>query len=451
LRRSAGGDRHGPELENGSKVAVVGGGPAGAFFSYFLLQMAHWIDLDLHVDIYEPRDFSQPAPKGCNMCGGIISESLVQHLAAEGIVLPPEVMQRGIDSYLLHMDVGSVRIETPLHQKRIAAVHRAVGPRGIKELTHRSFDGFLLELALGEGAHWVKARVDGAAFEEGRPKVKAGDEWRQYDLVVVAIGVNSQAVKLFESLQVGYKAPKSTKAYICEYLLGAEMLDRYLGSSMHVFLLDLPRLEFAALIPKGQYVTVCLLGDNIDPPLVKTFLNTREVRACFPPGWEPPSDFCRCAPLMNIGSVGRPFADRVLFVGDCGSTRLYKDGIGAAYRVAKAAAMAAIFDGLSAQDFQRHFWPACRALQDDNLIGKVIFAFTRQIAKRRYARSGVWRTVAREQQSRGPARMSQVLWDTFTGSAPYRDVFLHSLHPKVLGPLFWNSLRAGVSGRRRTE
>jgi len=27
-------------LKNGSKVAVIGGGPAGSFFSYFLLDMA---------------------------------------------------------------------------------------------------------------------------------------------------------------------------------------------------------------------------------------------------------------------------------------------------------------------------------------------------------------------------------------------------------------------------
>ena len=45
------------------------------------------------------------------MCGGIISETLVQTLATEGIELPPNVVQRGVDSYFLHMDVGSVKIE----------------------------------------------------------------------------------------------------------------------------------------------------------------------------------------------------------------------------------------------------------------------------------------------------------------------------------------------------
>ena len=38
---------------------------------------------------------------------------------------------------------------------------------------------------------------------------------------------------------------------------------------MHVFLLDIPRLEIAALIPKGDYVTLAMLGEEIDDDLVR--------------------------------------------------------------------------------------------------------------------------------------------------------------------------------------
>ena len=68
-------------LQNGSHVAVMGGGPAGSFFAYFLLQLAHRAGLEIQVEIYEPRDFNAFGPAGCNMCGGIISETLVQALA----------------------------------------------------------------------------------------------------------------------------------------------------------------------------------------------------------------------------------------------------------------------------------------------------------------------------------------------------------------------------------
>src|SRR5574342_63311 len=115
------------KLENGSRVAVIGGGPAGSFFSYFLLDMAERTGLKIQVDIYEPRDFSIPGPAGCNMCGGVMYESLVQSLAVDGINLPESVVQRGIGYNMLHLESGSVRIQTPLREKRIATTYRGIG------------------------------------------------------------------------------------------------------------------------------------------------------------------------------------------------------------------------------------------------------------------------------------------------------------------------------------
>ncbi|MGZ8459857.1 MAG: cyclic nucleotide-binding domain-containing protein [Candidatus Deferrimicrobiaceae bacterium] len=428
-------------LENGSRIAVIGGGPAGSFFSYFLLAMAERIGIQLHVDIFEPKDFTRTGPAGCNMCGGIVSESMVQLLTTEGINLPPTVVQRGIDSYVLHMDVGCVRIETPRREKRIAAVHRGCGPLGIVGKTWQSFDQFLLDLATAKGASVIRDRVGSVHWTNGRPGLRTkGGVTGEYDLLVGAMGVNTAALKLFESFGLGYRPPKTAKTYIAEFHLGRERLRSYLGNSMHVFLLNLPRLEFAALIPKGEYVTVCLLGEGIDKGLVDSFLDTPEVKRCFPPGWSVPKEFCRCFPSINIEGAEQPYADRMVFIGDSGVSRLYKDGIGGSYRTAKAAAKTAIFHGVSAEDFRRHFLPVCRALSLDNRIGKVIFTVTRLIQKSRFARNGVLRMTTAEQQGRGgQLRMSGVLWDTFTGSAPYRDVFLRTLHPSFLGRLLYET------------
>lgn len=268
------------KLGENSRVAIVGGGPAGAFFAYFLLQMAGRLGLDCQVDIYEGRDFACPGPKGCNMCGGIISESLAQNLAAEGINLPPTVVQRGIDSYVLHMDVGSVRIETPLQEMRIAAVHRGGGPRAFTgELHYRGLDGYLLELAEASGANVIRKKVDGLQWDDSRPQIRTPDGATQtYDLLAAAVGVNGPSLKLFQDRLPDYKPPQSTKTYICELCIGHEAIQKYLGTSMHVFLLDIPRLEFAALIPKGDFVTLCLLGHDIDKQLVKSFVDSPAVR-----------------------------------------------------------------------------------------------------------------------------------------------------------------------------
>ncbi len=437
-------------LANGSRVAVVGGGPAGSFFTYFLFEMAERIGMELAVDIYEPRDFTKAGPQGCNMCGGIISESLVQLLATEGINLPSSVVQRGIDSYVLHMDVGTVRIEPTHREKRIAAVHRGAGPRGVVESRWHSFDAHLLDLAKGRGAQVHHERVEGIDRVGGKPRIttKTGTS-TSYDLLVGAVGVNTDALRLFEEMGAGYRAPGTTKTYICELFLGETTIKSYFGNAMHMFLLNLPRLEFAALIPKGDYVTMVMLGTGIDKTLVEAFFSTPEVHKCFPPDWSPPPDFCRCSPAINISAAVKPFADRMVLIGDSGVSRLYKDGIGGAYRTAKAAARTAVFAGVAEEDFRKGYLPVCRSLATDNGIGKVVFGITGLIQKTTVLRKGLLRMTTAEQESRQRnPRMSDVLWDTFTGSAPYRDVFRRLLHPVFLGRLLYETSMGLLPARR---
>jgi flavin-dependent dehydrogenase len=443
LLASSGGEPSRLELTDGSRVAVLGGGPAGSFTSYFLLDLAERTGLNLEVDIYEPKDFTRQGPGGCNMCGGIISESLVQNLAAEGILLPPAVVQRGIDSYTLRMDVGTVRIETPLHEKRIGAVHRGGGPRGDEQNRWESFDGYLLSLAEQKGARRLTHRVEEVHFSDGHPELDGPEGSRRaYDLLVVAVGINGAAAKLLNTFQLGYKPPRTSKTYIREFFMSPEKSQSTLGNSMQVFLLDIPRLEFAAIIPKGDYVSMCLLGEDIDKKLIDSFLDSREVRGCMPADWVASEQACKCAPQISLRGALQPFADRVVFVGDAGVTRLYKDGIGAAYRTAKAAASAAIFEGVSAEDFRLHYWPACKRIEADNAIGRWIFSATALVQRMRFARRTIFRMVEKEQKKEGrQRRMSMVLWDMFTGSAPYRTILLRTVHPG-----FWLSMLKELGG-----
>lgn len=446
-------------LEDGSKVAVIGGGPAGSFFSFFLLELAQRVGIDVKVDLYESRDFSRRAPHGCNMCGGIVSESLVQTLGTEGINLPGTVVQRGIDSYVMHMDEGSVRIETPLLEKRIGAVHRGAGPRDVEQPKWESFDGHLLKLAVEKGVRLTRSRVVEIARDNGRPRLRAKDgSTGTYDLLAVATGVNAGSARLLEGAGFDYEFPKTTRTYIQECYLSEETVTRVLGSSMHVFLLDIPRLEFAAIIPKGDYVTICLLGEAIDDSLARAFLESPAVKECMPDSWHDKDRSCNCLPRINVRGSVQPFADRVVFIGDCAITKLYKDGIGAAYRTAKAAARTAVFRGVSADCFRRHYLPLCKKIARDNLIGKTTFAVARRIQRRRFARRTILRMTASEQRKgAGRPRMSTVLWDMFTGSASYREIVLRSLRPGFVLSLLWHLgcciLRpsAGCIKRRNTD
>jgi hypothetical protein len=102
-------------------------------------------------------------------------------------------------------------------------------------------------------------------------------------------------------------------------------------------------------------------------------------------------------------------------------------------------------------DFRRHYGPTCRSLAADNRIGHLIFAATRQIQRRRMARRAVLRMAADEQrQPPEERRLSGVLWDTFTGSAPYRDILQRALHPAFWGRMLWylglSLLRPAMAG-----
>lgn len=424
-------------LKDGSRVAVIGGGPAGSFFAYFLLKMAKSIDLAVEVDIFEPRSFRRCGPGGCNHCGGIVSESLVQILATEGINLPPDVVRRGIEAYVVHTDVGSVRLESPAREQRIAALYRGNGPREGGESQWTSFDGFLQGLACRQGARVLPKLVSGIEWRGGIPWVQDPDGGESpYDLVVVATGVNSNFLGLLGGKDVSSK-PVTTRTFICEFRSNREEIARSLGDAMHVFLLDIPRLEFGAFIPKGEFVTMCMLGDDLDQELVDQFLAAPEVRRCFPVGSVP--CVCSCSPLINLKASGRPFADRLLLIGDSGVTRLYKDGIGAAFRTAKAAAAAAVFEGISAEAFERHYGPSCDAIARDNGIGKLMFEVSAVFKHSRIARRAMLRMTRREQERRGARpHMSSMLWNMFTGSAPYREIFKGSLHPGFAAGLVWN-------------
>lgn len=438
----------GLRLDRGSRVAVIGGGPAGSFFAFFLRTMAARAGLDIGVDIYEPRDFSRPGHGGCNRCGGIIYEALVQSLATDGIVLPPSVVQQGIGGYTFHTDEEVVRFKPPTDERRIASVRRGAGPCGASINLSASFDGYLLEKAEGAGARIVREGAAGIAMDGGRPRVTAkSGRSETYDLLVGALGVNSPDLKLFEGCGTGYVPPATSTAYITEILLGREAVAEFIGDSMHVFLLDIPRLKFAAIIPKGEYATVCLLGRDIDPALADSFFLHPEVLRCFPPGLAPAASRCRCFPSIAVGEAEGAFGDRFVTIGDCHVSRLYKDGIGNAYRTAKSAAQTAFLSGISREDFRRNFRPVCDAVARDNRFGKVVFTITSLVKRLPFLRHGVVRMTNAEQAGLAAPGMSTVLWDTFTGNASFRDILFRSLHPLFLARLLRETVRGLIRGK----
>jgi flavin-dependent dehydrogenase len=445
------------ELNDGAKIAVLGGGPAGSFFSIFALKLAKQIGKDIDLTIYESKDFSHDGPSSCNMCAGVVSESLVQMLAIEGICLKPPIVQRAIDTYCFQTIGGDVFLNSPSKQKGIATVYRGGGPvNQTSDKEHqsekKSFDDFLLDCAEDEGAKVENVRIENIKLNNGRPAIfsKTG-QLPDADLVVGACGINTKVVQMFEDLGTGYTCPSTIKAYQSEIHIGEQNVSDFFGNAVYVFLINQPGVKFAAITPKGSYVTISMLGKDVTRQTVVDFLNHPEVKSKFPDSWGLPDAFCRCVPNINVGAARQPFTDRIVMIGDASSARLYKDGIGSAYLTAKAAANTAILYGVGKTNFRRHYYPTCRKINRDNIFGKIMFAFTDTINHTPILREALLNASRYEQKHpESGYRCSTILWDTFTGNEQYTDIFLRAFNYKLLLRILSNILNAIFTRLKKT-
>jgi flavin-dependent dehydrogenase len=419
-------------LEDGANIAVVGGGPTGSFFSIFALKMAKMIGREITVTIFEPKDFTKDGPGGCNRCGGIISELLVQTLAVEGINIPDSVVRKGINSYRLHTNQGSAFITTPSFEKTIATVYRGGGPKGTLGENKESFDHFLLTQAIQEGAVHETFRIDSIEHRNNRPVLfSKKNEVMQADLVVGAFGINSTSGKMFEELGFGYREPHNITAAIAEISMGEDVVAEHFGNSIQLFLLPDKGIKFGAMIPKGPYLTLCILGTEIGARTIDDFMSKPVVRAVLPKS----ASFtiaCRCLPKMNVGAPKVPFSNRIVLCGDAGSTRLFKDGLGAAYIMGKAVAKTAVFEGIGEHALKRSYYPVYNSIIHDNYFGQLLYFVIDRYRKTKMLTKAMLKVVEKEQRDPGNSKiLSSILWDMFTGNERYKNVFLKSLKIKM--------------------
>lgn len=122
------------KLRNGSRIAVIGAGPAGTFFSHFVSNLARKKGLDISITLFDAKNFTRHGPRGCNLCAGVISETLVQQSNTYGLSLPEKIVQRKIEGYFLQVKAGGFLLKHPSGEKRITTVYRVNGPRFSKEI-----------------------------------------------------------------------------------------------------------------------------------------------------------------------------------------------------------------------------------------------------------------------------------------------------------------------------
>lgn len=420
-------------LRDGSRIVVIGGGPAGSFFALHALDAARQCGLRIRVTIFEGKDFTRRGPRGCNKCAGVLSSHLLNNLSSLQLTLPPHVVMDEIEVYVLHLGDAAVEISQPEPRRRIVSVYRGAGPRLGDLPPTVSFDGWLLGKAQERGAELIRERVTEVRMSE-KPLVVTGTSSLQCDLVVLASGVNSRPVNMPNLSYV----PPTTETMSQDELAAS---DRSSHHRVHVHSGRPAGTLFAGLVPKGPYVSVNLLGHKLGKDSVGRFLGTD-------PGWDlssNPGRLCGCNPRVAVSMAHNFYADHFVAIGDAAVTRLYKDGIGSAFLTAQRAAQVALKLGVSQDAFRQGYAPLCHGIRQDNRIGRMLFDVWERTQKSRRVRQALLHALATE-ETLPPAKRHcrKALWDMLTGDDSYRGIARHLFNLGAAARLLTGLLSGGM-------
>lgn len=407
-------------------VAIIGGGPAGSFAALHLLEEIHLRKLPWEVLIFEPRDYTRPGPGGCNRCAGVLSSRVLLALQSLNISLPETVIQAELTSYAAHIDGDVIRIEQPDTARKIVSVYRGAGPRMLHGTPPSSFDGFLLQQACERGARHIPHRVRSVKREDGMV-VYTGRERFPANLVVLATGVNSRHPmdKAFS-----YQPPHTETMAQDEFLRPKS----WPSDQVEVYFRYPPGLYFGAMIPKGMYLNISLLGENLAVDSIPAFLEAQGLGGRL----SAPKSLCGCNPRIAVRSARTIFGDNWVAVGDAAVTRLYKDGIGSAYFSARSAMHSAVRNGFHRAGWQRGYLPHCRGVAFDNLFGRLLFRAWGVVLQRPALLDRWKKALRREEHLPLDERVHQrIMWGMFSGDECYRDLFrLFVSRSSLLGLVF---------------
>lgn len=427
-------------------IVVIGGGPAGTFFTHRIIDDFEGRDRDVRVTVIEKKLFPKKGPSGCNLCAGLISSSMIRNLGKLGIELPDDIIQNRIDSYVYHTEGGSREIEQ-YGDETIYAVYRGGGPLYDKRDIDTSFDQVLLDSARDKGANVINSSVQDVILSksEGEKHRVIYDEnsVMECDIVVGAFGLNSRMGEKFSRKGFGYSPPETMPVAQME-INAPEKQEEVFGSRVHVFCFKFREMIFAAMVPKRNYITFTMLARDLSRGIAGEFIEHPRVRKLFPEDWSLKKNYCQCFPKLGKTEAPHPYFRNLVMVGDAHVCRFYKNGIGSAFYTASVAAETISEYGSKKRHFRKHYIAKCRdRYYRDNMYGRILFKLNEWFAKsRRFSR--LYFSLADKYEKRYKRennRIHFILWAIFTGEKAYKKILKTVFHPKLIRDIFMELIK----------
>ncbi len=457
-------------LPDHATVAIVGGGPAGAFSALHLLQRAQLRGLSTRVVVLERRCHSPASDSngprgsytGCPQCAGGISPRLHEAIEALGITLPAEVIQSRISMITVQGNWKSIYLPVP-PDRPMSSVYRGTLPHG-QHPQNACFDAMLLDVAAGAGAEVIGGRVFRAVYDaSGRIELSYlldhVETLLKADFVIFAGGVNEKrnrsgtlptTMELFERLQPAYVPPRLRSALIFELEIEAgeepalEGELHYIESSSGKL-----RLEMCSIIAKRGYVTVTLIGESVDESeshqqnlnVIKDFLALPQTARILPVQLRPRVR-CICNPHLVVGTSTMPFGTRIAAVGDMATSRQYKDGILAAHTMASSVAETIIDQGIDSESLATGYGRIIASFRKDNHFASLIFRLYRWFFVNPLLSRVIYQAFISEKKTKTERHrdFKQIFWAISSGDRSYEDIARSMVRPATL----WLILKGGV-------
>lgn len=416
-------------LSDGSRVVIIGGGPAGVACGLACLRMALARGPRIAVTIIEGKDFNEERQH--NQCLGVLSPPLPALLEQElGLPFPWNLSRGEIQEYVLHSE----------HEQL------ALGGEHFTSVALRrvQFDAYMLQAAREHGVEVLPARAVDLEFHSQGVVVYTDSAPLEGEVVVGAFGLDGGSAEMFER-HTRYRRPAFIDTLVTKYHPGEEAMARF-GPRIHAFLPAHPRIEFAAITPKGNHLSIVVAGRRIDAGLMRRFLALPGMRAQLPDleraGQWDPNDLRFFKGRFPRSLARAYFGDRYVMVGDAaGLVRAFKGkGVTTAIQTGIRAAEAMLQAGISQRAFQAHYRQANREIIRDLPYGKLMRLLAIGLAQ-----SGLLDQILRA--ARREPRLQTALFDAVSGRTTYREVLGNSLSPGSVVAFF----RAALSPRGKTE
>jgi len=405
-------------LQEGGKAVIIGGGPGGTATAISLLMGAHELGRNIRVMLLEGKQFA--GEQHHNQCVGVLSPPIMELLEDKlGIPFPYHLSRSAIHGYTLHTAREQVSLDGETEPSMaLRRVH---------------FDAYMLEVARQRGAEVVSARATDLEFHANRVVIYTENTPLEADVVIGAFGLDEGTASIF-TRNAGYKPPPALSSVVTKYHPGEEGMQAF-GNRIHAFLPAMQRIEFGAITPKGNHLTINVAGATVDVDLMDQFLRKPYVRNVLPclenAGRFDNHDLRYFKGYFPCGLAHNFTGDRYVMVGDAaGLVRAFKGkGVTSAIQTGLRAAHTILHSGISAGAFQAYL----EANQD--IIGDLPYGqFMRRFAILA-SRFGFMNVVLRAAEK--DAGLRQALFNAISAHRPYQEV--------VRRAFSFNSVRAVLS------